>query len=97
LNDVEAQQNNFNRRGALRRERGSCSLGYFLSARGVLFGRAKIYALAGAGQREVAHLLEVIEAEMRVAMTLTGVSRVEAIDHENLADPALADLTCSPN
>ncbi len=58
-----------------------------LGARGVLLGRAWIYALAGAGQRGVAHLLEIIEAEMRVAMTLAGVARVEAIDRGILADP----------
>jgi L-lactate dehydrogenase (cytochrome) len=51
-----------------------------LGARGVLLGRAWIYALAGAGQQGVAHVLQIIEAEMRVAMTLTGVNRVTAID-----------------
>jgi L-lactate dehydrogenase (cytochrome) len=51
-----------------------------LGARGVLLGRAWIYALAGAGQQGVANLLQIIEAEMRVAMTLTGVDRVTAID-----------------
>jgi L-lactate dehydrogenase (cytochrome) len=51
-----------------------------LGARGVLLGRAWIYALAGAGQQGVAHLLQIIEAEMRVAMTLTGVDRVTALD-----------------
>lgn len=60
-----------------------------LGARGVLLGRAWIYALAGAGQRGVAHLLQIIEAEMRVAMTLTGVARVDAIDRDILADPTL--------
>jgi L-lactate dehydrogenase (cytochrome) len=57
-----------------------------LGARGVLLGRAWVYALAGAGQRGVANLLEIIEAEMRVAMTLTGVSRMEEITTEILAD-----------
>jgi isopentenyl diphosphate isomerase/L-lactate dehydrogenase-like FMN-dependent dehydrogenase len=34
-----------------------------------------------------------MEAEMRVAMTLTGVSKVEAITSEILADPALRSLS----
>lgn len=50
-----------------------------LGAEGVLLGRAWAYALAAAGERGVTHLLQLIEAEMRVAMTLTGVDNVEAI------------------
>jgi L-lactate dehydrogenase (cytochrome) len=59
-----------------------------LGARGVLLGRAWIYALAAAGAPGVAHLLQIIEAEMRVAMTLTGVSRVEAINGDILERPS---------
>lgn len=66
-----------------------------LGARGVLLGRAWIYALAGAGQRGVEHLLEIIEAEMRVALTLTGVSRVDAISRDILADPTLREVTAA--
>lgn len=55
-----------------------------LGARGVLLGRAWIHALAGGGQRGVAHLIEIIEAEMRVAMTLTGVAQVAAIGRDIL-------------
>lgn len=51
-----------------------------LGARGVLLGRAWPYALAGGGQAGVAHLLRLIEAEMRVAMALTGVTRIGQID-----------------
>jgi L-lactate dehydrogenase (cytochrome) len=51
-----------------------------LGAHGVLIGRAWAWALAGAGQRGVAHVLELIAAEMRVAMALTGVTRVADID-----------------
>lgn len=51
-----------------------------LGARGVLLGRAWAYALAGGGQQGVAHVLELIEAELRVAMTLTGVTSIAAID-----------------
>jgi L-lactate dehydrogenase (cytochrome) len=50
-----------------------------LGARGVLLGRAWAYALAGGGERGVAHVLELIAAEMRVAMALTGVTSIAAI------------------
>ena len=43
-----------------------------LGAQGVLLGRAWAYALAGGGEAGVAHVLRLIEAEMRVAMALTG-------------------------
>lgn len=56
-----------------------------LGARGVLLGRAWAYALAGGGQRGVAHLLALIEAEMRVAMALTGATSIAAIDRSILA------------
>ena len=51
-----------------------------LGAKGVLLGRAWVYALAGGGQAGVAHLLKLIEAEMRVAMALTSRTRIDAID-----------------
>jgi L-lactate dehydrogenase (cytochrome) len=57
-----------------------------LGAHGVLLGRAWIYALAAAGQAGVTHLLKLIEAEMRVAMALTGVTRIDAIDRNILVD-----------
>jgi L-lactate dehydrogenase (cytochrome) len=55
-----------------------------LGARGVLLGRAWVYALAAAGQAGVAHVLKLIEAEMRVAMALTGATHVAAIDRSIL-------------
>jgi L-lactate dehydrogenase (cytochrome) len=55
-----------------------------LGANGVLIGRAWAYALAGAGGRGVSHVLELIGAEMRVAMALTGVTRVDQIDRSVL-------------
>ena len=55
-----------------------------LGADGVLLGRAWVYALAAAGEKGVAHLLALIEAEMRVAMALTGVTSVAAIDRSVL-------------
>jgi len=57
-----------------------------LGARGVLLGRAWAYALAGAGQAGVAHLLQLIAAEMRVAMALTGCTSIAAIDRGILAE-----------
>jgi L-lactate dehydrogenase (cytochrome) len=50
-----------------------------LGAKGVLLGRAWVYALAGRGEAGVAHVLALIEAEMRVAMSLTGCTRVRDI------------------
>ena len=55
-----------------------------LGAQGVLLGRAWAYALAGDGGRGVRHLLALIEAEIRVAMALTGVSRAADIDGDIL-------------
>ena len=56
-----------------------------LGAKGVLLGRAWAYALAAHGGEGVARLLEIFEAEMRVAMALTGITRVGAIDRTLLA------------
>jgi L-lactate dehydrogenase (cytochrome) len=55
-----------------------------LGAHGVLLGRAWVYALAGGGQAGVAHLLRLVEAEMRVAMALTGRTSIAAIDRTML-------------
>jgi L-lactate dehydrogenase (cytochrome) len=55
-----------------------------LGARTVLLGRTWAYALAGGGRAGVAHMLKLIEAEMRVAMALTGVTRVADIDRNIL-------------
>jgi L-lactate dehydrogenase (cytochrome) len=57
-----------------------------LGARGVLLGRAWAYALAGGGGAGVSHLLQLIGAEMRVAMSLTGVTSVDQITQEILAE-----------
>ena len=56
-----------------------------LGAKGVLLGRAWAYALAADGGRGVARLLDIFEAEMRVAMALTGVTRVDGIGRDILA------------
>jgi L-lactate dehydrogenase (cytochrome) len=51
-----------------------------LGADGVLLGRAWAYALAAAGEAGVTRVLELIAAEMQVAMTLTGATRIDQID-----------------
>lgn len=56
-----------------------------LGAKGVLLGRAWAYALAAEGEAGVANMLRMIEAEMRVAMALTGVTAVDQINAEILA------------
>jgi len=55
-----------------------------LGAHGVLLGRAWLYALAACGEAGVTQLLDLIEKEMRVAMTLTGVNAVSKIDQSIL-------------
>jgi L-lactate dehydrogenase (FMN-dependent) and related alpha-hydroxy acid dehydrogenases len=56
-----------------------------LGADGVLLGRAFVYALAAAGEAGVAHLLDLIASEMRVAMTLTGAKSIAGITRDSLA------------
>jgi L-lactate dehydrogenase (cytochrome) len=56
-----------------------------LGADGVLLGRAFVYALAAKGEQGVAHLLDLIASEMRVAMTLTGAKSLAGISRDSLA------------
>ncbi|MFT0892703.1 FMN-dependent L-lactate dehydrogenase LldD [Pseudochelatococcus sp. G4_1912] len=55
-----------------------------LGAKGVLIGRAFVYALAAAGGAGVANLLDLFEKEMRVAMALTGTRSISEITRESL-------------
>jgi L-lactate dehydrogenase (cytochrome) len=55
-----------------------------LGARGVLLGRAWVYALAARGEGGVVQLLDIFEKEMRVAMALTGVTEIAKIDRSIL-------------
>jgi len=55
-----------------------------LGANFVLLGRAWAYALAGAGGPGVARALKMIDAEMRVAMALTGCTSIDQIGSEIL-------------
>lgn len=59
-----------------------------LGADCAMIGRAYIYALAAAGEAGVKHLLELLEKEMRVAMTLTSVAKVSDISADLLVREA---------
>lgn len=65
-------------------------------ARGVLLGRAWVYALAAGGEAGVRQLLGILAKEMRVAMTLTGAARVSELSRANLAIPSPAFLGAHP-
>ena len=56
-----------------------------LGADFALMGRGWAYALAGNGGAGVAHVLRLVEAEMRVAMALTGCTGVDQISGDILA------------
>ncbi|MGY2289966.1 FMN-dependent L-lactate dehydrogenase LldD [Pseudomonas sp. SDO528_S397] len=57
-----------------------------LGAKGCLLGRSTVYALAADGQRGVENMLDIFAQEMRVAMTLTGVTSIDQIDRTALAN-----------
>ncbi|MFJ3370447.1 FMN-dependent L-lactate dehydrogenase LldD [Pseudomonas sp. NPDC086251] len=57
-----------------------------LGAKGVLLGRSMAYALAADGQRGVENMLDIFAKEMRVAMTLTGVTSISQIDQSTLVE-----------
>ena len=61
-----------------------------LGADAAMIGRAYIYALAASGEAGVKHLLELLEKEMRVAMTLTSVSKISDISGDLLVRDAKA-------
>ena len=56
-----------------------------LGAKGVLLGRAWSYALAARGEAGVTKMLALIEAEMRVAMALTGTTKISEINQDIIA------------
>jgi L-lactate dehydrogenase (cytochrome) len=56
-----------------------------LGAKGVLLGRAWVFALAASGEAGVVKLLEIMTRELKVAMTLTGVRRIADVDRNILA------------
>jgi len=55
-----------------------------LGADFVLLGRAWAYALGARGRAGVAHVLKLIEAEMKVAMALTGCTRISEIGPDTI-------------
>ena len=55
-----------------------------LGADFVMLGRAWAYALAAAGQQGVEHVLRLIDAEMRVALALTGHRSIAEVGSETL-------------
>ncbi|MCX7156207.1 MAG: L-lactate dehydrogenase [Rhodocyclales bacterium] len=57
-----------------------------LGAKACMLGRAWGYAVAARGEAGVAHMLSVMRNEMAVAMALTGVTDVAALDRETLLD-----------
>ncbi|MFC4529105.1 FMN-dependent L-lactate dehydrogenase LldD [Dyella halodurans] len=59
-----------------------------LGARGVLLGRAYIYALAAGGGKGVRNLLDLMATEMRVAMTLCGARSIAELTRDNLVSAA---------
>ena len=59
-----------------------------LGARAVLMGRAWAWAVAGRGEAGVRHMLEVVKADIDVALALTGTTSVADIDRSTLWDRA---------
>jgi len=59
-----------------------------LGAQGVLIGRAWAYALGARGEAGVSHMLELMAAEMRVTLALTGCTRISDVNGDLLVrDP----------
>jgi len=55
-------------------------------ARGVLVGRAWLFALAVAGQKGVTHMLDIVRTELQTAMALTGCTDIRTADRTLLTD-----------
>jgi L-lactate dehydrogenase (cytochrome) len=65
-----------------------------LGARAVLIGRAWAWAVAARGQDGVRHILDVIDADVDVALALTGQTSFDGIDRSALYElPTRADAT----
>lgn len=57
-----------------------------LGAKACLLGRPWAWAVAARGEAGVSHVLDIIRAEMQVAMSLTGITDVAALDSTILLD-----------
>lgn len=55
-----------------------------LGADAAMIGRSFVYALAARGEAGVAHLLDLLEKELRVAMTLTGCARLKDLASDSV-------------
>jgi L-lactate dehydrogenase (cytochrome) len=64
-----------------------------LGARAVLIGRAWAWAVAARGEEGVRHVLEVIKADIDVALALTGHTSVSQLDRSALYDGAADPLS----
>lgn len=51
-----------------------------LGAKACLLGRAHVYGLAAAGEAGVSHAIDLLAREVRMAMALLGVTRVDELD-----------------
>jgi L-lactate dehydrogenase (cytochrome) len=61
-----------------------------LGAKGVMIGRPWAYALAAEGQAGIEHMLQLMAAELRVAMALTGCARIADVDRQVIAREGVA-------
>ena len=59
-----------------------------LGARAVLIGRAWAWAVAARGEAGVRHVLEILRADIDVALALTGHQSITEVDHSALYRPA---------
>lgn len=67
-----------------------------LGAKGVLLGRAWVFALAAQGEAGVRRLLDLMAKEMRVAMTLAGARTLREVGRHSLADTSALARCQSP-
>jgi len=61
----------------------ACAVG----ARGVMIGRAFLYALGAMGQEGVTTMLNVMRKELDVSMALTGTKNIQDVGRHLLVDP----------
>lgn len=72
-------------RGEIGESGGEPSLDSIVAAVGHRLTRAWVYALAAGGGSAVSHVLALLVAEIRLALSLTGCTRVRDISQEMLA------------
>ena len=63
-----------------------------LGAKGVLLGRAWLWALAAKGEAGVDEMFSILERELNVVMTLAGCASVAAVDRSVLAGDPFAQM-----